>query len=174
MRRSDADLPADSGTLVAKWPIAAAMAVLALLSLTSRGRCESPFEFCRQAGTDDTLRSIPASLVPDLVRLFDQQAMPAPAVQRLAYYRCANHRVLVCSVGANLPCGKADTRQRIPEVDTWCAGHQGSDVIPLYVTGHATIYRWHCDGAQAKASETALGVDEQGFVAQYWKEAGPD
>jgi hypothetical protein len=134
----------------------------------------SPAAYCQQAGTDDTLRSVPTSLVPVAVKLFQLEAMPAEQVQRSTYFRCSNHHVLVCHVGANLPCGKADTRRALPSVDAWCADHAGSQDVPAYVTGHATIYQWRCDGTRAVASGSALSVDDRGFVAQYWKQVGSE
>ncbi len=148
-----------------------AVGLLVVLGQMREARAASPGAYCRLTGTDDALRAVPASLVPVVVRLFQLDAMPAAQVRRSTYFRCANRHVLVCNVGANLPCGKADTQRILPGADAWCAGHAGSDPIPMYVTGHATIYRWHCDGPRAAITGTALDVDQRGFIAQYWKQA---
>src|SRR5260370_13697596 len=89
-----------------------------------------PSDYCRQAGTDDTLRPVPSSLVPAVVRLFQLNAMPAAEVSRSTSFRCAGRHVLVCTVGANLVCGKADTRRDLPDVKAWCTAHASSPGVP--------------------------------------------
>lgn len=133
----------------------------------------SPTEYCRQIGTDDTLRSVPPSLVPTVVKLFQLEAMSPAEVSRLSYFRCADHHVLVCTVGANLPCGKAETRRDLPGADAWCADNAGSDFIPMSATGHATIYRWRCEGPRAVTAGTLLSVDPRGFISDYWRQVPP-
>jgi hypothetical protein len=130
---------------------------------------DSPQELCRASETDDTPREIPDSLVPDSVRLFGLDAMPAEQVRRSTLYRCDAGRVLVCNLGANLPCGKANTSRDLPAADAWCAENAGSDFIPMYVTGHDTIYRWRCNGTKATVSGEPLQVDRGGFIARLWK-----
>ena len=66
----------------------------------------SPVEYCQQIRTDDTLRTVPASLVSAVARLFQLEAMPLAQVGRSTYFRCADGQVFVCTVGANLACGK--------------------------------------------------------------------
>jgi hypothetical protein len=39
----------------------------------------------------------------------------------------------------------------------------------MYVTGHDTIYRWRCNGAQAATTGAPLDVDRRGFISRYWK-----
>lgn len=130
---------------------------------------EPPQALCRQLGNDDHLRPIPDSLVPDAERLFRLEAMPAEQIRRSTYFRCAEGRVLVCTVGANLPCGKANASRRLPAADAWCAEHPGSEFIPMAVTGHDTIYAWHCRGPAAAVTATRLKVDRRGFIARVWK-----
>jgi hypothetical protein len=103
------------------------VALLCVLGEMREARAVSPEEYCQQIGTDDALRAIPTSLVPVAVRLFQLDARPAEQLQRSTYFRCANRHVLLCNLGANLPCGKADTRRDIPGADGWCADHAGSD-----------------------------------------------
>ncbi|MGD9617433.1 MAG: hypothetical protein AB7H90_20235 [Alphaproteobacteria bacterium] len=148
-----------------------AAAVAALLwTLTGPAAGAEPVAaLCRGGVTDDTLRPIPDSLVPAAVRLFGLEAMPAEQVRRSTVYRCADGQVLVCNLGANLPCGKADASRDLPAADAWCAENPGSEFIPMYVTGHDTIYRWRCDAAKAATSGEPLDVDRQGFMSQFWK-----
>ena len=131
---------------------ATALAVLLLAPPGVAAWADAAQPLCRGGATDDTPRPIPDSLVPASVRLFGLEAMPEEQVRRSTLYRCAEGRVLVCNLGANLPCGKANTRSDLPQADAWCAENAGSDFIPMYVTGHDTIYRWRCDGTKAAIS----------------------
>ncbi len=148
----------------------AALMVLAL-ALPHPARAASPAAYCRQAGTDDTLREIPVGLVPAAVRLFGLAAMPPADVQRGTYFRCFESHVFICNVGANLPCGAADTSRDLPAADAWCAQNPSSSFIPMYVTGHDTIYDWRCNGPKASPTKAVFHTDPRGFVAEMWKEA---
>jgi hypothetical protein len=125
---------------------------------------------CAPAATDDTLRPIPQALVPAATRLFQLQAMPAAQIQKSTVYRCRDGQVLICTLGANLPCGKADTSRRLAAADGWCAQHPGSQFIPMYVTGHATVWQWRCLGPRAATTGQPLATDRRGFIARYWKQ----
>jgi hypothetical protein len=133
-------------------------------------RAESP---CRNGATDDTPRPIPESLAPQAVQLFGLTAMQVEQVMRSTVYRCVAGRVLICNLGANLPCDKANTSRTLPEADAWCAEHPASDFIPMYVTGHDSIYRWRCQGARAATIGQPLDVDPRGFISQLWKPVDP-
>jgi hypothetical protein len=133
----------------------------------------APEAFCRSVGTDDTVRAIPDALVPGARKLFHLESMPVDEIRRGTFFRCFEGRVLVCTIGANLPCGKADTRDRLPGTDAWCAENPGSEFIPMAVTGHDTIYRWRCLGTKAAVVGTQFKVDPRGFVVDYWKPLGP-
>ena len=146
------------------------MTVLLLLAVMRGAWAQtSPSEYCQQIRTDDALRSVPPSLVSAVVRLFQLEAMPPAQVERSTYFRCAGGHILVCTVGANLVCGKAYRRLALPSVKAWCVEHAGSRNVPAYVSGHATIYLWHCDGSRPVSSRSALTVDQRGFISQNWK-----
>lgn len=131
----------------------------------------SPARVCSRVVTDDSLQPIPHSLVPMAQRVFGLGAMPASLIQQSTFFRCDDRHVLLCTIGANLPCGKADTRISLPAADAWCAKHSGATSIPASVVGHDTIYDWRCDGAKAATTGAVLHVDRRGFVAEYWKPA---
>ena len=150
--------------------VAATVTALLLLAATQAASAQtSPPEYCQQIRTDDALRPVPPSLVPAVVRLFRLEAMPAEQVEHSTYFRCADRDVFVCTVGANLVCGKADTHRNLSGVKSWCVEHAGSPSVPAYVTGHATIYLWRCDGTRPVASRSALSVDPRGLISQNWK-----
>ncbi len=65
----------------------------------------SPRAYCAQAVNDDQLRPAPSSLAGAIKHLFNLRG--AEALQT-TFYRCAEGKVMLCNVGANLPCGKAN------------------------------------------------------------------
>lgn len=127
---------------------------------------EGPRAYCAGVGTDDTLRTPPPSLAPAIRRLFKIHGHYAA---KAAYYRCAEGAVKVCVVGANLPCGKANTSKNLPAVAHWCETHPDTESIPLYVTGHHSLYSWHCIGARAETGAPVGTIDAGGFFEEYWK-----
>jgi hypothetical protein len=92
--------------------------------------------------------------------------------RQLAFVRCAGDRLLACSVGANLNCGKADTRRSLPGAREYCRANPDADNIPMVATGHATIYAWRCVGRSAVATKAVVAVDPHGYDAGNWKEVG--
>lgn len=152
--------------------LAAAIVAASLSIVPAPAAPADALSLCHGNLTDDAPQEIPESLIPDAVRLFGLEKIPAGQVRVLTLYRCAEGRVLICSLGANLPCGKANTSRDLPAADAWCAENPGSEVIPMYITGHDTIYRWHCDGTKAATSGEPLAVDRRGFISRYWKPIG--
>jgi len=140
--------------------------LLSRAGLAAPASYESPRIYCVRVGTDDTLRTPPSSLAPAIRRLFNIRGSYAP---KAAYYRCANGAVKVCFAGANLPCGKANTNKSLPAVARWCEMHPDTETIPLYVTGHDSLYSWHCVGAKAATGAPVGTLDARGFFEQYWK-----
>lgn len=148
-----------------------AVLVLAALALpVATAHAAQPAAACAQIGTDDTPRPIPESLVPAVNAAFGT-SMPADAAIRTTVFRCADRHVLVCTTGANLPCGPANT-SRTPgtgEVN-WCREHPDAAFIPMVATGHDTIYAWRCHGTAPQIVRQVQDVDARGFIALYWKE----
>lgn len=145
--------------------------VAAIVGLSAPALAGSPFALCRKLGTSDRLRPLPSSLTGAACELFGLAAMPPQQIRRTTLWRCMEGHVLLCNLGANLPCGKADTRHQLPAADAWCAGHPDSAFIPRYVTGHATIYRWRCAGGRAATVGRGRRIDRRGFIARFWKQA---
>lgn len=142
------------------------IAVLSHSTIAAPAAGESPRAYCARIGDDDTLRTPPPSLAPAMRRLFN---IREPDALKSSYYRCAAGDVLVCWVGANLPCGKGDTSKELPAAAQWCKTHANSDFIPMYVTGHDTLYSWRCSSGEAKVGAPVGKLDARGFFAQYWK-----
>ena len=128
-----------------------------------------PAAICRQAGDDDRLRPIPVTLATAARRLFELRDMPEAVVQRSTVFRCMDGTVMLCNSGANLACGPADSARDLPGATRWCQEHPGAPAIPMVATGHATIYRWHCDGTKARADAAVERLDSRGFITRVWK-----
>lgn len=147
--------------------------LLAALSACSRApHAESPAQFCASVGTNDTLRPIPAALAPALNAVF-HTTMPSDVAVRMTVFRCAGGHVMVCGMGANLPCGKADASRVSVGGAQWCKEHPDADFIPAYATGHATIFDWRCRGGAPVIAKQRYSVDPRGFVAEYWRRLAP-
>jgi hypothetical protein len=128
--------------------------------------------YCAKVGDEDTLHSPPANLSPALKRAFAHlQGGGAPDdayLQANAQTRCMDGKLLVCFVGANLPCGKINATRDNPGATAWCREHPGDKIIPLVATGHDTLYSYECDGANARVTKTNLVLDRRGFAAKLW------
>ncbi len=146
------------------------LAVIAIVLLTaSYAHAETTTAFCQRVGTDDTTRPIPEALVPAANAAFGTR-MPERAAMDTTVFRCGSGRVLVCTVGANLPCGKANTRREPGEGTVrWCAENPDAAFVPAVATGHDTIYQWSCTGGVPRIVRQTLHVTPGGFVAEFWK-----
>ena len=89
---------------------------------------------------------------------------------RLTRMACMKQSLEVqCRRWPNLSCGKANARRDLPAASAWCVRHPGSSFIPMYLTGHDSIYAWRCAGTQAATGAPRLRVDARGFIASHWR-----
>jgi hypothetical protein len=148
---------------------APAAIMLAACSMV-RAHAETPAATCARLGTDDLQRPIPATLVPAINAVFGTN-MPVGVAVAATVFRCLDGRMLVCTTGANLPCGPANT-SRTPGTgaNAWCRDHPDTAFIPAVATGHDTIFVWRCQDGAARVVRQVQTVDARGFIAQYWKE----
>lgn len=152
-----------------------AVGVLAAGCMAAGGsRAQQPAAaVCRPGETDAAARPLPSSLLPAFRRAFGLEHAPAEYVLHTGFVRCAGGVPLGCGIGANLPCGPADTRRDIPGADAWCRENGNPPLIPAYVTGHASIYAWRCEAGRAVPVRQVAHADAQGFVAKYWRKLEP-
>lgn len=77
---------------------------------------------------------------------------------------------MVCTAGANLPCGKANT-SRTPGagIVQWCRDNPAASFVPAVATGHDTIYEWACRSGTPQIVRQTFDVDSRGFITQVWK-----
>ncbi len=123
---------------------------------------------CAAGATDDTLQSLPQSLVGRAKEIFGL-SMPDDLVQRTTVMRCLDGNVLLCNTGANLPCGKANTSKTLPGAINWCRDHPNTSMVPAFATGDDTIYPWRCEGGAPRAGDPVQSVDSRGFIARFWQ-----
>lgn len=125
---------------------------------------------CAAMTNDDTLQPLPATLVPQARALFGlSPEMPAALVQKSTVYRCMNGKAWLCTSGANLACGKANTSRKSPGAASFCKENPGASMVPMAATGHDTIYQWSCAGKKARISQQIADADPRGFIAANWK-----
>jgi Tol biopolymer transport system component len=87
-------------------------------------------------------------------------------------WRCMDGVVYACNFGANLPCDSKANIDKNPTqaMNDYCQANPNSDFIPMYVTGHDTIYTWRCNEGTAEALEQVGRVDAAGYLADIWYE----
>lgn len=137
-----------------------------------------PFAFCTATGRLDApdQRYI-GEAVPDAVMNgylkaagLDQSMASNPDFRKLTIWRCMGGKVLACNFGANLPCDSKANTDKAPTqaMSDFCKENKDSDFIPMVVTGHDTVYNWHCAGIVPEAQEQVSQVDAAGFIANIW------
>lgn len=143
-----------------------------------------PFAYCAEVGTTDAPEGdfgasnpgVPAAVAAGLkVASGAADDAPMEMFEENSYWRCMDGHVYACTVGANLPCAeKADTSTTPTDaMNEFCADQPDADVIPAYVTGHATVYNWRCVDGEAEAGKQVLTADAQGYIAEFWYEIEP-
>jgi hypothetical protein len=135
------------------------LAALALLSHPKRAHAEEAQAHCAKVGNDDTVRTIPPSLIAGAASLFDEPPNEAAADREMYVYRCMGGSVWVCNHGANIPCAKGNTRRVLPSVTIYCKENPNEDFVPMVITGHDTIHSWACVGGKACRSKTETICD---------------
>jgi hypothetical protein len=143
-----------------------ALAMIGLSAASCDARPVSPRAYCAKVINDDHLRAPPHSLAAAIKKLFNVNG--AYALQT-TNYRCAGGKVMLCNEGANLPCGKANPSNSLPDATAWCKDSPNSDFIPMAATGHDTIYTWRCRDGIATPGAPVSKVDSHGFFVEYWK-----
>jgi hypothetical protein len=163
-----------------RWQAFAASCVVATCTASAAFAAESftqPFAYCAAVGTIDAPDAryvgpaVPAAIARGLQRAFGIAATePLAPFERGTSWRCMDGAVYACNVGANLPCSEKPVLDQQPgaAMQTYCADNPGSDVIPMYVTGHGTLYDWSCDGKTAKRGKQLQQIDARGFIASIW------
>jgi hypothetical protein len=142
----------------------AAGSVLAIAAaLGTQAHAADPY--CPNAAHEEPAE-VPADLIAPVAATLGIDAATAPEG---TFVRCVGPTLMACTIGANLVCDKADTSKDNVGATSWCKDNAGSDFVPMFATGHATVYEWSCDGTTAVAGKQVFDVDDQGYIAQNWK-----
>lgn len=153
------------------------------IALATSKTFTDPFAYCAAVrDIDKPDARYAGEPVPDaIVNGFKQAAGLSASTEALdvlkktTIWRCMDGKAYACNFGANLPCdSRADTNQTpTAEMKDYCAANPGSDFIPMSVTGHATIYSWHCINDSPQMLEQIAHVDAAGYLASIWYEIRP-
>lgn len=123
--------------------------------------------FCQH--DDATTQPLPAALVPEADKAFGLQNADPSWVERSTVVRCMGGRLWACNMGANLPCGKANTATVLPAGDDWCKQNPNSDFVPAYISGHDSAEHWRCTNGAPAIAGPPEPIDRQGYLENYWK-----
>jgi hypothetical protein len=144
---------------------------------------KDPFSYCASVGTIDapdaryTGKPAPEAVIKGYLKAagLNYQTEYSEMYQRMTIWRCMNGQVLACNFGANLPCdSKADTNKTPTQaMADFCKENPGSDFIPMSVTGHETIYSWHCIKEAPELLDQISQVDAAGYLANIWYTVQP-
>ncbi len=137
-----------------------------------------PFAYCAAVKTIDAPDTrymgpaVPDSVLNGFKMAAGLQASsePTDTFRHSTIWRCMQGRVYACNYGANLPCdAKADTnKDPTPAMLDFCNNNPDSDVIPMAVVGHATIYDWRCKGRAAEIRSQIDLPDPRGYLSRIW------
>jgi hypothetical protein len=153
--------------------VAVGLSVLGLILAvgTHQASAQQPPAACTPA-TDDTLRPLPAPLADQARRALNLHSISPTQLGSSVVVRCMDGHVLACSFGANLPCGKANIAQTLPQGEAWCRQRPNANFIPAYITGHDSAYQWHCVNGAPQTIGAPAPLDARGFFQKYWKSLG--
>ena len=143
-----------------------------------------PFSYCAAVGTVDSpdSRYTGPKITEEIINGFKKAAgleastEPMEMFKQTTIWRCMDAKVYACNFGANLPCSsKANTdKTPSPAMVDYCKANQDSDFIPMSVTGHSTIYSWHCVKDAPELLNQIETVDPAGFLEGIWYAIEPN
>ncbi len=136
-----------------------------------------PFSYCNRVNTIDIPdKRYIGPRVPDLIinslkrDLKMAQDVSEDWIKKGTYWRCMNANVWVCFTGANIACMTKANNSKTPslEMKAFCERHPDVGPIPSYITGHNTIYEWHCVDGVPMVTIQIYHPDERGFISEFW------
>jgi hypothetical protein len=150
---------------------------------TTQTTYNDPFAYCAAVGTIDTpdARYNGPQVTDEIIIGYktaaglESSTEPMDMFKKTTIWRCMDSQVYVCNFGANLPCdSKANTdKNPTPEMGEYCKANPHSEFIPMSVTGHETIYSWHCVKDAAEVLGQIETVDAAGYLEQIWYPINP-
>jgi Tol biopolymer transport system component len=142
-----------------------------------------PFTYCDSVGQIDTpdARYAGPRMSDELFKDYivsaglDASSNYPETFKQMTIWRCMNHQVYACNFGANIPCDSKANTDKTPTqaMIDYCQSNQGSDFIPMAVTGHEVIYSWHCVKYQPEILSQIDTVDAAGYPSSFWQKVEP-
>lgn len=143
---------------------------------------DNPFEYCKETGTIDapgpryTGPEVPEIIAEKLKQVYGApESAPLDVFINGTYWRCMDGSVYACNVGANLPCQEKGDYSKTPDegMVNYCAENPGSDFIPMYASGRATVYEWKCTGKSPVIVKQIAETDKEGYIEDIWYKIEP-
>lgn len=141
-----------------------------------------PFAYCAAVGTVDapdaryTGPALPTVIARGLQQAFGVASTePLAPFERGTSWRCMDGAVYACNVGANLPCDAKPVADPQPSdgLRAYCKDDPDADFVPMYVTGHDTLYAWSCAGGAPRRGARTGELDARGYLASIWHRITP-
>jgi hypothetical protein len=142
-----------------------------------------PFAYCAAVGTVDspdaryTGAAVPDAIIAGYKKAAGLEASTEPAemFRKTTIWRCMAGTLYACNFGANLPCdSRADTNKTpSPAISDYCQANPDAEFIPMSVTGHTTVYSWHCSQSTPGVADQLTQVDAAGYLADIWYPLAP-
>jgi len=149
---------------------------------TGQAQFTDPFAYCAAVGDMDQpdARYVGQPLPEAIAKALQKASGASPDAPldiflKGSYWRCMGGKVYGCFVGANIPCWSKANTDRTPTagMNDFCKAQPNANIIPAAVTGHETIYEWHCKDGTPEIVREVLKVDGRGYVANFWYELKP-
>lgn len=151
-----------------KGPLLALAFALCLVFVLASPGARAASLCAEQAATNAPL-PLPLAYVGRVKQAFGLHAISPTEVQKLTVARCMGGHLYACFVGANLPCGPANTSAHLPAATSWCQENPNTDFIPASITGHDSAYNWSCAHGHAQITAPSAPLDADGFLKDYWR-----
>jgi hypothetical protein len=131
-------------------------------------------QHCASVRNDDEVRGYEPSLREPTIKAFktlfpNAQGEPdASDFKTQAQYRCMDGKVMVCFVGANLPCAKINVAKDNPGADAFCKDATNETSVPAFAAGHDSAYSYKCRNGKAVVDQETWKLDKRGFAEKIW------
>lgn len=164
-------------------PLAAPAATTVPTAAPTAGTFTDPFAYCAAVGNVDKPDAryagpqVPETVINGFKKAagLESSTEPLDTLQKTTIWRCMDSTVYACNFGANLPCDSKANADKTPTqaMGDYCKANPNSDFIPMSVTGHDTIYSWHCTQDSAAVLNQVQTVDGAGYIKEIWYPVQP-
>ena len=148
-----------------------------------QGTYTNSFEYCKAAENIDSPNpEYDGPKLPDVIAeklrkdMGVSDTMPEDMFNDGTSWRCMDGKVYACNVGANLPCqGRANVSKEPNDgMLNYCGENPDAEFIPMFATGHTTVYEWKCDNGTPEIVKQIAETDKAGYIKDIWHEITPE